>query len=357
MSLRLEGVGWRTERFSLEVSARCGAGVTGLFGLSGSGKSTLVELVAGLRRPHAGTIGLGETVLFDRRSGVCLPPEARRVGYVPQDAALFPHLTVERNLRYGERGSGAGVFGWRHICEVLGIVPLLAQLPARLSGGERQRVALARALVSVPQLLLLDEPLAALDAARKHAILPYLRRIRDEFRLPMIFVSHAPEEIIAVCDDLAVLHDGRLAQFGPVEDVLRRPASPEVARIVGVETVAPARVLGMAEDLVTLQVGTAVLTALAAALPAAAREILVSIRADDVILLPAEGPARTSARNQLAATVLALTHEGATERLELDCGFPLVATLTRQAAAELALAPGRAVRVLVKAPHVHLIAR
>jgi len=357
MTLSLQGVRWRTDRFSLEIDARFGAGVTGLFGVSGSGKSTLVEIIAGLRRPEAGTVTLGDTVLVDTARGVALPPEARRVGYVPQDAALFPHLSVERNLRYGERPGAAGGFALAHVCAVLGIGGLLAQSAARLSGGERQRVALARALMSAPRLLLLDEPLAALDAARKDAILPYLRRIRDEFRLPMLYVSHAPEEIVALCDDIAVLDQGRLRQHGPVDEVFRRPATPEVARIVGVETILPARVTSLIGGLATLQVGSASLTALAPLLAPETHDVLVSIRAEDVILIPPEGVMRTSARNQLSAVVRAVGHEGATERIELDCGFPLVAMLTRQSAAELDLAPGRPVRVLVKAPHVHVIPR
>ena len=359
MTLALQGVRWAAGTFSLAIDAEFGGRVTGLFGVSGSGKSSVVEIVAGLRRPNAGTVTLGETVLTDVAHGVHLPPERRRVGFVPQDGALFPHLNVEGNLRFAERraGGAAGLFAREHVCELLGIGDLLLRLPADLSGGERQRVALARVLVSAPRLLLLDEPLAALDAARKAAVLPYLRRIRDEFRLPILYISHASEEMIALCDAMAVLAGGRLLQCGPVEEVLRRPASHDVARIVGVETVCPGQILGGEGGLLTVRIGTARLIGLAEQLPAGTTGVFVSIRAEDVVLVRDADVLHTSARNHLHGVVRSVEHGSSTVRIEVDCGFPLVALLTRQAAEELELAPGRRIGALVKAPHVHLIPR
>ena len=359
MTLRLQGVRLRAGEFTLEVTAELAGRVTGLFGESGSGKSTLVEIVAGLRRPDAGRVVLGDTVLTDVAAGVQVPPEQRRIGYVPQDGALFPHLSVGGNLRFAERRGGAagGAFARDHVCALLGIGGLLSREVAGLSGGERQRVALARALVSAPRLLLLDEPLAALDAARKTAILPYLQRIRDEFGLPMLYVSHVAGEMMAVCDDLAVMQGGRVLQHGAVEAVFRQPASPEVACIVGVETVQPAQVLEVRDGLAVVTLGGVRLAALADGLPPGVTRVLVSIRADDVILVQAGGTGQTSARNHLAGTVRALTAAGATVRVEVDCGFPLVAILTRQSAVELGLAPGGKTSALIKAPHVHLIPR
>jgi molybdate transport system ATP-binding protein len=359
MTLTLQGVQWSSGKFSLAIDAELGGRVTGLFGVSGAGKSSLIEIVAGLRRPDAGVVSLGGLVLTDTAKGIQLAPERRGVGFVPQDGALFPHLTVEGNLRFAERRNGiaGGLFARARVSDVLGITDLLTRRPTDLSGGERQRVALARALVSTPRLLLLDEPLAALDAERKAAVLPYLRRIRDEFRVPILYVSHVPEEIMALCDDLVVLAGGRLLQQGSVNEVFRRPASPEVARIVGVETVFPGRVMGSERGLVTVAVGAARLIALTDSLPMDASDVLVSIRAEDVVLMRDSEVLQTSARNFWRGVVSTVEHGPATVRIEVDCGFPLVALLTRQAAEELELVPGKKVCALVKAPHVHVLIR
>ncbi|MBK9991523.1 MAG: molybdenum ABC transporter ATP-binding protein [Verrucomicrobia bacterium] len=359
MKLLLQEVRLNTGTFSLQIDAEFGGRVTGLFGVSGSGKSTVVEIIAGLRRPDAGVVKLGEDVLTDVARGVHRLPEERGVGFVPQDGALFPHLSVDGNLRFAERRGRAvdKIFSRENVCTLLGIDALLNRRPATLSGGERQRVAIARALVSAPKLLLLDEPLAALDAERKAAILPYLQRVRDEFGVPVLYVSHVPQEMLALCDDMAVLADGRLLQHGPVEEVFRRPSCPAVARIVGVETVVPGRVLGGEGELVAVSVGKSRLVGLGDQLPAGTTDVLVSIRAEDVLLVNAGSAAGVSARNCLSCKVTALVTEGATVRVELDCGFALTALLTRQAVAELHLAPGCEVMALIKAPSVHLIAR
>lgn len=212
----IERLFWSGGRFTLDVDVRLGCRVTGIFGFSGAGKSTLLELIAGLRRPLAGAIRVEGETLFDAVVGRHLPPELRQVGYVPQDTALFPHLDVAGNLRFGLPRAPAddGRFAFAHIVELLGLGPLLAARPARLSGGERQRVALGRALLAHPRLLLLDEPLAALDAELKCAILPYLRRVRDEFSLPMLYVSHSAEELFTLCDEVLVLRAGRVVAQG-----------------------------------------------------------------------------------------------------------------------------------------------
>ena len=218
--IRLEQVCWKAGVFSLEVEVALHGRVTGLFGPSGSGKTSFVEVLAGLRRPQAGRIAVGERMLFDSGTGLHLPPEQRQMGYVPQDGALFPHLTVEQNLRYGAaRGrisetESSPPFRFERVCEILGIGHLRRSGVGGVSGGERQRIALARAILSRPHVLLLDEPLASLDATRKEAILPYLARVRDEIRLPMVYVSHAPEELMALCDDVLVLANGRIVQHG-----------------------------------------------------------------------------------------------------------------------------------------------
>lgn len=359
MKLSLQGVRLAAGEFTLQIDTEFDGRTTGLFGVSGSGKSTLVEIIAGLRRPDAGVVKLGEDVLTDVARGVYRPPEERGVGFVPQEGALFPHLSVEGNLSFAESRAGtrSKVFSRENVCALLGIEGLLARRPMTLSGGERQRVAIARALVSAPRLLLLDEPLAALDAERKAAILPYLQRVRDEFGMPVLYVSHVPQEMLALCDDMAVLAGGRLLQHGPVDEVFRRPASPLVARIVGVETVVAGRVLGGEGELVAVSVGRTRLVGLGDQLPEGTTDVLVSIRAEDVLLVNDGSATGVSARNRLSGTVTALLVEGATVRVELDCGFPLTALLTRQAVSELRLALGREVTALVKAPSVHLIAR
>jgi molybdate transport system ATP-binding protein len=359
VSLVLKGLRLRAGDFELAIDAEFGGGVTGVFGVSGAGKTSLLEVIAGLRRPSAGSVALDGVVLSDCERGVHIPPERRGMGLVPQDGALFPHLNVEGNVRFGERRAGGSgeIFARGKVCALLGIAGLMERMPSGLSGGERQRVALARALVSGPRLLLLDEPLAALDPARKEAVLPYLRRIRDELRVPILYVSHVPGEIAGLCDSVAVLAAGRMLQHGPVGEVFRRPASPGVAGIVGIEALFPGRVVESGNGLAVVAAGEARLVALDGQLPADIAEVIVGIRAEDVVLVRALGEFRTSARNHWLGTVRSVEQGQATVRVEVDCGFPLVALLTRQAAEELELAPGVQVGALVKAPHIHLMPR
>ena len=203
----------RQGTFLLEIHERIEARVVALFGPSGAGKTSALESIAGLRTPEHGVIQIGTRTLFDSSARVDLPPHERRVGYVPQDLALFPHMNVRRNMLYGADGGGQPQFD-----RVVGMLELDAMLERNvtaLSGGERQRVALARALMAAPALLLLDEPLAALDLALRERILPYLERIRDELAIPMLYVSHAEAEVRAVADWVVVLDGGRVARSGP----------------------------------------------------------------------------------------------------------------------------------------------
>ncbi|HET9644943.1 MAG TPA: molybdenum ABC transporter ATP-binding protein, partial [Burkholderiaceae bacterium] len=212
----------RRGAFSLDVDIVLPSrGITALFGPSGSGKTTLLRCIAGLERAEQARIVVDCSVWVDER--IWLPAHRRPIGMVFQEASLFPHLSVLDNLRYGQRrAKGAPAGDLRPAIELLGITHLLERMPDRLSGGERQRVAIARALAVVPSLLLMDEPLAALDVARKREILPYLERLHDELKIPMLYVSHLPEEVARLADHLVVLEEGRVRAHGPLLETLAR---------------------------------------------------------------------------------------------------------------------------------------
>jgi len=228
MSVTLTNVHLSLAAFALTANVTLNAPVTALFGASGSGKTSLLELIAGLRRPESGAIRLDDTVLVDTANRIFLPPERRAIGYVPQDAALFPHLSVRANLRYGQRlhPPAPDSLNLPHVTEVLEIGALLDRLPATLSAGERQRVALGRALLAAPRLLLLDEPLASLDLPLRFRLMPYLVRVRDEFRIPLLYVTHSPEEVIALCQEALVLERGHITRRGKPEDLFVRSEVP-----------------------------------------------------------------------------------------------------------------------------------
>jgi molybdate transport system ATP-binding protein len=202
--------------FSLDVREAARVEVLGLFGPSGSGKTTLLETIAGLRTPSRGEIRVGDVTLFDSTRGINLPPRDRHIGYVPQDVLLFPHLDVRSNLRYGARTE------LDSLVDILDIAPLLTRRVNNLSGGERQRVAIGRALMTRPALMLLDEPLAAVDRARREQILPYLLRIRRELHVPLIYVTHDPNELAQIADRVLVIEDGRVVRGGVPQLVLER---------------------------------------------------------------------------------------------------------------------------------------
>lgn len=205
--------------FVIAVRFQSAAGITALFGASGAGKSTLVNMVAGLIAPDRGRITLADTVLFDSAARINVPPHRRQLGYVFQEGRLFPHLTVAKNLDYGRRMRrlARNPADMKHVVDLLDIGHLLARRPAKLSGGERQRVAVGRALLLRPRLLLLDEPLASLDAARKREILPYLEKLRDEMKIPMIYVSHNAGELRRLAATVVRLEGGRVVATGGVE--------------------------------------------------------------------------------------------------------------------------------------------
>src|SRR5690606_18215559 len=222
--------------FRLDASLVASSGVTALFGRSGSGKTSLMRVIAGLARPARGRVAFDDIVLLDTDRRIFIPPHRRRFGYVFQEARLFPHLSVRRNLLYGRwfspRPGGQGDF--ERVIEMLGIAALLDRPPADLSGGERQRVAIGRALLSSPRLLLMDEPLAALDDERKAEILPYLERLRDEAGIPIVYVSHSVAEVGRLADQVVMMENGAVAAVGAPSDVLKgRLLSPHERRDSG----------------------------------------------------------------------------------------------------------------------------
>lgn len=339
---------------ALEIT---GAGVTVLFGPSGSGKTTILRCMAGLEIPDKGEISFGEEKWCAGGKNL-VPSRDRNVGFVSQDYALFPHLTVVGNIAYGLHGRSAAKKNLRvsEMLSWLGLEGIGTRLPSELSGGQQQRVALARAVARQPKMLLLDEPLSALDAPTRNRLRGDLRRLLRQFAIPTVLVTHDRLEALSIGDDLVVLDEGRIIQRGPVQEVFSRPANLAVAGIVAMETVQPGRVLEIQNGLATLTVGTARLMAVAEDLPAGTIEVFVCIRAEDVILSNEKEP-QSSPRNRLFSMVHAIVSEGPLMRIELDCGFPLTAILTKQACAEMALREGSTAMALIKAPQIHLVPR
>jgi molybdate transport system ATP-binding protein len=330
--------------------------VTVLFGPSGSGKTTVLRALAGLDRPDEGAIAFAGEPWFDAARGLHLAPQARRIGLLFQDYALFPHLTVAGNVGYGlhrlpraERAARVAEVSGR-----LGVADLLARRPGELSGGQRQRVALARALAPRPRLLLLDEPLSALDAPTREALRGELRALLEQAGVPAVVVTHDRTEALALGDRLVVLAGGAVRQVGPVHQVFSAPADVEVARVVGTENVFPARLVRREDGLAVVRAGPVELVGVDPG--HLAGEAYACVRAEEVVLEP-PGDHASSAQNALPATVVSLSDEGPLQRVTLDCGVRLVALVTRRGAARLALAPGVAVSALVKAPAVRLVAR
>jgi molybdate transport system ATP-binding protein len=332
------------------------AAVTVLFGPSGSGKTSMLRGLAGLERPSAGTIRFAGEAWVDVSAGTWVSPQARRVGYMFQDYALFPTYTVAGNIAYGlgvlpavDRDERV-----REAVRLLHLEGLEDRRPRELSGGQQQRVALARAIATRPRLLLLDEPLSALDAPTRVQLRGELRRLLRELAVPSVAVTHDWEEALALGDRIAIIHDGRVIQTGTPESVFNAPKDVEVAKIVGMETVVPGRCLGIKDGMAEVEAGGRVLRALVQHDPGP--DVFACIRAEDVIIERADAAA-TSARNHLAGTIRSITSMGALMCLEVDCGFRLTAIVTRMAADDLALVPGVPVIAAVKAGAVHLLPR
>jgi molybdate transport system ATP-binding protein len=344
--------------FALNVSfALPRLGVTALFGASGSGKTTVVNAIAGTFRPREGRIVINGRVVVDSARGIFVPASGRRTGYVFQDARLFPHMSVRDNL----------LFGWRrapiradqrdidHVIALLGLERLLARQPRALSGGEKGRVALGRALLSSPEILLLDEPFAALDAQRRAEVLPYLENLRDEARLPMLYVSHSLEEVARLADDVVALRDGRVAVQGSVFDVLTGLELPALAGSPPLGAVIAATISGHRADGLTALAfdgGTLYVPRLKQPI---GLKLRLRIRAEE-IMLALEEPRTISANNILLTSVIAIDIDNETNaNVLLGCGNSrFVARITNASSARLGLVPGKPVFAVIKSMTVDM---
>jgi len=336
--------------FTLDLAFDAPPGLTALFGRSGAGKSTVVNAVAGLLRPDAGRIALDGRVLTDTEARIHVPAHRRRIGYVFQDGRLFPHLTVRQNLLYGRffapRDAAGPALG--PIAELLGIGALLHRRPATLSGGERSRVALGRAILSAPRALLMDEPFAALDEARKVEILPYLERLRDETGLPILYVSHSLAEVARLATTTVLLSNGRVVAAGPTAAILGDPGTASVLGAHEAGGVIAVRVAGDdADGLTRLETGAGPIW-----LPridaAPGRVLHLRILAQDV-MLARDAPRAISALNVLPVTLAALRPEGAAVIVQLDLdGQKLLSRVTARSSRVLGLRPGLRLHAVIK---------
>jgi molybdate transport system ATP-binding protein len=338
--------------FALDATFDSAGGLTALFGRSGAGKTSLVNAIAGLLRPERCRIVIDGDVLTDTEHRIFVPARRRRIGYVFQEGRLFPHLTVRQNLMYGSwfapKSDRAGEFG--QVVDLLGIAALLGRRPTNLSGGEKQRVAIGRALLARPRLLVMDEPLASLDEARKAEILPYIERLRDQAGVPIVYVSHQIAEVTRLATTMVVLSEGRVAAVGPPAGIMGRIDLFPLTGRAEAGAILQTRVAGhdAAFGLTILQAASGELRVPRLDL-AAGTALRVRIRARDVMIAlnPPEG---LSALNVLPGIVAEIGRaDGPIVEMRLDCaGEALVARLTRRSVETLGLMPGRPVYAVIK---------
>jgi molybdate transport system ATP-binding protein len=345
--------------FTLHVAFTIAPGITIIFGPSGAGKTTLLDCVAGLANPSSGTIAVGERILFDQAHGANVPVQNRNAGYVFQDLALFPHLTVEKNVEYGlagpkqeRRKKSAAVL------ESFRIADLRDRKPKEISGGERQRAALARALVTDPCVLLLDEPMAALDAATKSKIIDDLRAWNALHNIPILYITHNREEVFALGDRVLVLENGRITADGTPHAVMTAPRRESMAQLIGLENIFLAVVGAAHEDRGTMicriadstvELETPLLRA------ESGPKLFIGIRAGDILLATVH-PVGLSARNVIPGRVLSLEQRDVIVVVRVNCGVEIEVHLTMAARDSLELQPGREVWLIVKTHSCHLMA-
>ncbi len=346
--------------FNLQVDFAAAPGITILFGPSGAGKTTVLDCIAGIVTPDTGSIAVAAETLFDSARGINLPPRQRRMGYVFQDLALFPHLTAERNIQYGldrlpektRRQRSASIL------ESFRISHLSSRKPAEISGGERQRVALARALVTDPCVLLLDEPLAALDGATKSKIVDDLRAWNQSHNIPILYVTHSRDEVFALGERVLVLENGRIVAQGTPHEVMSAPRQETVAQLAGFENILDATVTSTNESRGTmtckLNAGDVELeTPLVRA--SAGTPLRIGIRAGDILLATVQ-PVGLSARNLIPGHIRSLEKHDVIVEARIDCGMEIRVHLTLAARDSLHLQPGGQVWLVIKTHSCHLMA-
>jgi molybdate transport system ATP-binding protein len=349
----------RETEFTLDVDFSAPAGFNIVFGSSGAGKTTLLDCIAGLSTPDSGSIRIGTRVLFDAHSGTNVPVRDRKVGYVFQDLALFPHLTVERNVAYGLRHLERDEREQRisTILDALRIRELRVRRPREVSGGERQRIALARSLVTDPCVLLLDEPLAALDSPTKGLILDDLRRWNEAHRIPILYVTHSREEVFALGERVLVLDRGRVLAQGTPHDVINAPRQETMAQLAGFENIFEAVVSAAHEDRGTMTchlVGSKVELETPLVRTGEGSKMRIGIRAGD-ILLATQCPQGLSARNVLKGKIVSLIRRDVLMVARVEVGVEMEVHLTLAARDALALGAGREVWLVLKTHSCHLM--
>ena len=336
--------------FDLDCEASFGPGVTAIFGPSGTGKPTVLNCLAGMAKPDEGSISVDGRTVFSSESKTDVRPEKRRFGYVFQDSVLFPHKSVRDNIQYGYNLTpvGSREIDLDHLVDMLGLSPLMSRNVKNLSGGEKQRVALARALAISPKLLLMDEPLASLDARFKGTIISYLKRIVRELKIPMVFVSHSLSEVTTLSDDTLAIEGGRTVAFGPTRSLLGSPALAAVADYAALENILEGQALPSQDGATTSKIRVGEAELLIPAIDAAPGDaVMVSVRAGDIIL-SLEAPQKISARNIVKAVVREIHDLGSQVLVFADVGERITVEITPGALADLSLRVGSNVYLVIK---------
>ena len=343
---------------NIDVTVRARGGITVLFGSSGAGKTSILRAIAGIYAPDEGRISLGDKIFFDSDAGINIPMQQRKVGYVFQHHTLFPHMTAEQNALYGaESDSGRSARGRvRELFEMLAIRHTSARYPHELSGGEQQRVALARALAADPSLMLLDEPLSAVDVATRSRLLEEIASIQQKSGIPFLYVTHNPNEAVRLGNNMLVIDKGKVVQEGPPLEIFNAPKTAPVASVVGTENVFVGRVLRhQTEDGITMvEAGACCIELPYNAVPVGT-QVTIGVRSEDIII-SREYLTQTSARNVLRGKVRSILATVDNAEIIANCGIDFKVSVTRAAVRKLSLEEGTEIYLLIKARALHVLA-